>query len=209
MPTTAAIQFQISQSFEVFFQFLKFFFRKRDGRVSVRIEYALGVEIGPLSRSRFVDFYILSYRRAWTRARLGFIFRFHRRAWFWIWVCPKKQDFFKRYAFSFEKMVDYARPGDQKLSSSGGPIWVTFRMSVLNPAGGDSIGFGGGAVFGPLCRVGNQNKVPSRIVRDKKIFKKMTCQGGANLVPQRAPFSTLSQFSTQNAFAKPPQLHQD
>ena len=34
----------------------------------------------------------------------------------------KKQDFFKKCAFSFEKMVDYARPGDQKLSSSGGPI---------------------------------------------------------------------------------------
>ena len=139
----------------------------------------------------------------------GFIFWFHRRAWFWIWVCSKKQDFFKKCAFSFEKMVDYARPGDQKLSSSGGLIWVTFRMSVLNPARGYSIGFGRGAVFGPRCRVRNQNKIPSRIVRDKKNVKKMKCQGGPNLVPQGAPFSNLSQFFMQNAFAKPPQLHQD
>ena len=121
---TAAMKFQISQSFELFFRFLKIFFWKGDGRLSVRIGFALGVKIGPLSRTIFshvswISIYFLKGVPEFGHV-FGFIFWSHRRTWFWIWVCPKKTRFFEKMCIFFRKNGWLGAPWGPKIRFTSG-----------------------------------------------------------------------------------------
>ena len=123
--------------------------------------------------------------------------------------CVQKKEFFwKIVQFFFEKMVDWARPGDQKLGSSAGPVWVTFCRSVFGCAGVCFVGPGRRTIFSHISRVENHIAASPRIVCDKKFLRNGSAGQGLNLTPHGCSFLNLSRFSVRDAVTKPSQLDQ-
>ena len=126
-----------------------------------------------------------------------------------LWLkCPKEGVFLKNCAFFFEKMVDWARPGDQKLGSSAGPVWVTFCRSVFGCAGVCFVGPGRRTIFSHISRVENHIAASPRIVCDKKFLRNGSAGQGLNLTPHGCSFLNPSRFSVRDAVTKPSQLDQ-
>ena len=95
VPTTAAMKFQILQSFEWFFWFLKnVFFRKVTGAWVSELSSPLGSNLEPVSGTIFSHICWISIYFLKGVPEFGpgfkFIFWSHRRAWFWTWMCPKE-----------------------------------------------------------------------------------------------------------------------